>query len=88
MYMYLAVTEHAVSVVLIRVQDNVQRLVYYVNKTLGGLRNPLSAIREDGFGRSTCYKETTASLPGPYSACVDRASPKILIEDVSVRDRT
>ena len=34
LYMYLAMFEHAVSVVLIRVQDGVQRLVYYVSKTL------------------------------------------------------
>lgn len=34
LYMYLAMSEHAVSAVLIRVQDRVQRLVYYVNKTL------------------------------------------------------
>ena len=32
--MYLAVSEHAVSVMLIRVQDGVQRPMYYVNKTL------------------------------------------------------
>ena len=34
LYMYLAMSEHAVSAVLIRVQDRVQRLVYYVSKTL------------------------------------------------------
>ena len=33
-YMYLAVSELAISMVLIKVQDSVQRLVYYVSKAL------------------------------------------------------
>ena len=33
LYMYLAVTDHAVSVVLIRVQQDVQKSIYYVSKT-------------------------------------------------------
>lgn len=33
-YMYLAVSELTISTVLIKVQDSVQRLVYYVSKTL------------------------------------------------------
>ena len=32
--MYLAVFDHAISSVLIRHQDGIQRLVYYLNKTL------------------------------------------------------
>ena len=32
--MYLAVSELAISMVLIKVQDSVQRLVYYVSKAL------------------------------------------------------
>ena len=31
---YIAVTSHTVSLVLIRVDDGVQRLVYYVSKSL------------------------------------------------------
>ena len=34
LYAYLAVTNHAVSLVLIRVDSRVQRLVYYVSKSL------------------------------------------------------
>lgn len=34
LYMYLAVSEHVVSTVQVKVHDGVQRLVYYVCKTL------------------------------------------------------
>ena len=34
LYVYLAVSEHVVCAVLIRIQDEVQRLMYYVSKTL------------------------------------------------------
>ena len=33
LYMYLVGSDHAVGVVLIRVQEVTQKLVYYVNKT-------------------------------------------------------
>ena len=34
LYMYLVVSDHAMSVVLIRVQKGIQKLEYYVSKTL------------------------------------------------------
>nr|XP_023886865.1 uncharacterized protein LOC111998971 [Quercus suber] len=34
LYMYLVVSEHAVSAVLLKNQDGVQRLIYYISKTL------------------------------------------------------
>ena len=34
LFSYIAVTPHAVSLVLIRVNNGVQRLVYYVSKSL------------------------------------------------------
>ena len=34
LFSYLAVASHAISLVLIRVDDGVQRLVYYVSKSL------------------------------------------------------
>ena len=34
LYAYLAVTDYAVSIVLVRNEDGVQRLVYYINKSL------------------------------------------------------
>ena len=34
LFAYIAVTSHTVSLVLIRVDDGVQRLVYYVSKSL------------------------------------------------------
>lgn len=34
LYMYLAVSDHTMSSVLLRQQDEIQRPVYYLNKTL------------------------------------------------------
>ena len=34
LYMYLAVSDHTVSSVLLRHQEGIQRLVYYLSKTL------------------------------------------------------
>ena len=34
LYAYLAVTDYAVSIVLVRNEDGVQRPVYYINKSL------------------------------------------------------
>lgn len=34
LYMYLAVSEHAVSVVLLKDQEGTQQPIYYINKTL------------------------------------------------------
>ena len=34
LYIYLAMSEHTVSAVLFRVQDGMQKLAYYVNRTL------------------------------------------------------
>ena len=34
LYTYLVVSEHAVSAVLLKNQEAVQRLIYYINKTL------------------------------------------------------
>lgn len=34
LYMYLAISNHTVSVVLLRVRDGVQWPMYYINKTL------------------------------------------------------
>ena len=38
LYIYLVVSNHAVSVVLIRVQKGIQKPVYYVSKTLVDLQ--------------------------------------------------
>lgn len=34
LYMYLAVSDHVVSVMLLKTQGTVQRLVYYISKAL------------------------------------------------------
>ena len=59
LYMYLAMSEHAVSVVLIKFQDGMQKLVHYVSKTLVDLETrylPLEKI-------ALALVQTTRKLP-------------------------
>ena len=47
LYRYLAMSEHAVSAMLIKVQNGMQKLAYYVSKTLVDLKTrylPLEKI--------------------------------------------
>ena len=46
LYAYLAVTNHAVSLVLIRVDSRVQRLVYYVSKSLQDVETRYSHVEK------------------------------------------
>ena len=53
-FAYIAITPYAVSLVLIRVDNGIQRPVYYVSKSLES-RSALSAIRESYPGSSTWH---------------------------------
>ena len=46
LYAYLAVTDYAVSLVLVRIKDRVQRLVYYVNKSLQEVESRYLALKK------------------------------------------
>ena len=72
LYMYLVVSECAVSVFLFRhVKDKEQRLVYYVSKAM------TNAVHQDGidnFGLKKRYSETLPVFPSLSSDCAKKHS--------------
>lgn len=46
LYLYLAVTEKAINVVLVKEQSGIQYLIYYVNKALNGLESRYSSTEK------------------------------------------
>ena len=54
LFAYITVASHAISLVLVRVDSGMQRLVYYVRKSLHEIE-VLSTIEEGHFGSGACY---------------------------------
>ena len=54
LFMYLLVSDHAISAVLLRDQG-VQHPVYYIRKTFGQRRDEIPASGEVGIGSSSRY---------------------------------
>ena len=80
LFMYLLVSEHAVSVVLLRDQG-VQRPVYYISKTLVDAETrylPLEKLVLAG----TRHQEVAVVLLGSYHICLDRVSIAVIIEEI------
>lgn len=64
LYMYLAVSDHVVSVVLLKTQEGVHRLVYFISKTLVDLETrylPLEKL-------ALVLVHTTRKLPHYFQA--------------------
>ena len=57
LYMYLVVSDHAMSAVLLRHQDRIQR--------------PVPSTREDGTSVSTCDEKIASLLPSPHGLGAD-----------------
>ena len=59
LFMYLAMFEHAVSVVLLKNKEGVQKMIYYINKTLVNAETRYLAPRN-------CHQETAPLFPSAY----------------------
>ena len=57
LYLYLAVTPHAVSLALIREEDKVQRPVYYTSKALRGAEGRYPQMEKLAFALITASKK-------------------------------
>ena len=68
LFAYIAVVSHAVSLVLIRVDDGVQKLVYYVSKSLHEEEVRYLPLEkgESHFGNGACYTEAPLLLLSSY----------------------
>ena len=77
--MYLTVSEHAISSVLLKDRGGVQKLVYYLSKTLVDAETryvPLEKL-------ALALVHATKKLPHYFQAlCVDRAPVAVLVEKI------
>ena len=78
LFAYIVVASHAVSLVLVRVDNGVQRLVYFVSKSLHKSRGSLFASREGYFGCGTCYMETPSLFLSSHSCGFNPTSSSII----------
>ena len=80
LFMYLSVSDHAVSAVPLR-NRGIQQPVYYISKTFR-CRDQLFAFREIGASPGACYQEIASVLSGSYYICVNRIPPTVIIEKI------
>ena len=65
-FAYLAVALYAISLVLILVDNGIQRLVYYVSKSLNETKVCYLPLEKGDIGRGPCYKKASPLLPSAY----------------------
>jgi len=73
LYTYIAVINHAVSLVLVRIGSGVQKLIYYVRKSLREAETP-----------STCHEEVSPLLSSPYRCCPHSTSPTSIASEIGL----
>ena len=72
LFLYLAVTLHAVSSALIKEEGKVQKPVYYTSRALKGAEGRISTNRKASFRTYHGFQEAKALLLSPYNQCYDR----------------
>lgn len=80
--MYLVVSHHAVSSVLLRQQEGVQRPIFYPNKTLVDVETRYLPFGKNCTSTDACHEETIALFPSSYGLGVDRVLLAITFEEV------
>lgn len=74
--MYLVVTNHAVSVVLIRLDQDVQKLIFYVSKTLVEVETHYLTLEKAVLLVIHATQNFASLLLSSYSGRTDRAPLK------------
>ena len=74
LFAYIAVALYAISLVLIRANSGIQRLVYYVSEWS---RGALSAIGEGNIGSGPCYKKASPLLPSTHCGRTHSTSTQV-----------
>ena len=80
LFIYLSVSDHAISVVPLR-NRGIQQPVYYISKTLRR-QDQVFAFREIGASPGACYQEIASVLSSSYHICVDRIPSTVIIEKI------
>ena len=77
LFAYIIVASHVVSLVLVRVEDGVQWLVYYVSKLLHEAEVRYLPL-EKAIGCGACYAKTPPLFSSTYN-CGFNLTPSIVI---------
>ena len=80
--MYLAVSDNAVSSVLIRTERGGIKTHTLPQQHFGGCRNTILTLGENRSSLSACHEEITALLPSPHHLDTDRAFITIPVEKI------
>ena len=75
LFLYLAVTPHAISSALIREEEKMQKPVYYTSKALRGAEGRYPLIEKLAFALITAsrkFQEVETLLPSTCNQCYDR----------------
>ena len=77
LFAYIAVAPHVVSLVLIRVDSGVQRLVYYVRKSLHEAEVCRLPLEKAIFRGNACYMKASLLLPSIHSCYPNSTSTQV-----------
>ena len=82
LFMYLSVSDHAVSAMLLRDQG-VQHPLYYISKTLVDAETRyVLAPGKFGVDISSCHKKATPLLSGSYRIHIIRISFAVIVKEI------
>ena len=81
LFSYLVVASHAISLVLIRVDDGVQRPVYYVSKSLNEAEVRYLPLEKGDIGCGACHEETPPLLSSAYCGRPNSTSPQVSAQE-------
>lgn len=70
LYAYIAITTHAVSLVLIRVEEGVQKPIYYVSKSLQKEETQYLPL-EKAISHHSCHEEAPLLFPSPHDCDIN-----------------
>lgn len=82
LYMYLAVSDHTVSSVLIRQHEGIQIPFTLPQQNPSGCRNTIVASRQNDTSLRACNKKINTLLPSPHCLGTDRAPFTIPVKNV------
>ena len=76
LYLYIAVSQAAVSAVLVREEERAQRPVYFVNRAFRGAEERYPIDGEVSLRVGNDSAKTQAVLPGQYHHSLDGSAPE------------
>ena len=71
LYLYLVISDKAISAMLVKEEEKIQKPVYYVSKTLHGAELNYSAIENSHVGHDNSFEEIKALLPSSQNRSLD-----------------